>query len=112
MQFSMIMNMSLAAERSLANIMDIAIPQFIFGSLIAGLIGSLIHLVLGGKPLRLIFSIIFSWIGFWAGHSIAARYHFYVLRYGTINIGAGIIIGLALGLFGFWVSGENTKELG
>jgi len=50
--------------------MNITFPQLIFGSLVAGLIGSSIHLVLGGKPLRLIFSLIFSWIGFWTGQTI------------------------------------------
>lgn len=90
--------------------MNISIPHLIFGSLIAGLIGSLIHMILGGKPLRLLFSILFSWIGFWTGHSIANRYYLHFIRYGTINIGIGIVFAIVIGIFGYWVAGENKKE--
>lgn len=90
--------------------MNLSIPHLIFGSLIAGLLGSLIHLALGGKPLRLVFSIIFSWIGFWVGHAVANRYTIFIFRYGTINIGPGIVLALGLGLFGYWIAGENAKD--
>jgi len=90
--------------------MNIAFPQFIFGSLAAGLIGSIIHLLFGGKPLRLVFAIIFSWIGFWAGHVIAFRYNLFFARYGTINFGIATISGLIFGLFGFWIAGESKID--
>jgi uncharacterized membrane protein YjjP (DUF1212 family) len=90
--------------------MKIAIPQLILGSLAAGLIGSIIHLLLGGKILRLVFSLVFSWIGFWVGHSIANRYRLFYFRYGTINFGIAAISAVALGLFGFWIAGENKKD--
>lgn len=89
--------------------MNISIPHLLFGSLIAGLIGSLVHLVLGGKPLRLLFSLIFAWIGFWAGHSIANRYHLYYLSFGTINLGGAIFFSIILSLAGYWISGENRQ---
>jgi hypothetical protein len=90
--------------------MKIAIPQLIFGSLAAGLIGSVIHLVLGGKLLRLVFSLVFSWIGFWAGHAIANRYSFFYFRFGTINFGAAFFGAVVIGLFGFWIAGENKID--
>lgn len=90
--------------------MNFSIPHLIFGSLIAGLLGSLIHLVFGGKPIRLLFSVVFSWVGFWAGHAVANRYKFFFFRYGTINFGPGIVLALGLGLFGYWIAGENTKN--
>ncbi len=90
--------------------MNISIPHFIFGSLIAGLIGAVIHLVLGGKLLRIFFAIIFSWIGFWTGHSIANRIGMVIFRLGVINIGVGVIISILFGLFGHWVAGENKNR--
>ena len=90
--------------------MNISIPHLIFGSLIAGLIGSLIHLILGGKPLRILFSIIFAWIGFWAGHSLGNRYQIFLYQYGSLNLGMGIGISILLGLTGYWISGENKKD--
>ena len=86
---------------------NITLPIFIFGSLIAGLIGSLIHLVFGGKPFRLLLSILFSWIGFWIGNNLGYRFGIFLLKYGPIHFGATIIICLILGLFGYWISGEN-----
>ena len=90
--------------------MNISLPHLIFGSLISGLIGALVHLILGGKPLRLLFAILFSWIGFWAGHSIANHFQISIIAYGTINFGAGIIIALGFSLVGYWIAGENKKD--
>ena len=90
--------------------MTITFPHFIFGSLIAALLGALIHLVLGGKPLRLIFALIFAWIGFWTGHFLGNRYQIFFLRYGVINIGVGAVTALGLSLLGYWIAGENKKD--
>jgi len=90
--------------------MNIAFPQLIFGSLIAGLIGSLIHLFLGGKPLRLVFSLFFAWVGFWVGHSISDRYQFYLYQLGTLDIGTGVIFAILLGVIGYWFAGDNTRN--
>lgn len=84
-------------------------PVFIFGSLIAGLIGSLIHLILGGKPFRLLLSIISSWIGFWLGNNLGLRYGLIIFNYGQINLGFAILLSILLGLIGYWISGENQK---
>ena len=86
---------------------NLTIPVFAFGSLIACLLGSLIHLVFGGKPLRLVLSILFSWIGFWVGNYIGIRYGLIVLKYGPVNYGTAIIFSFILGLGGYWISGEN-----
>jgi len=88
---------------------DLTFPVFIFGSLIAGLVGSLIHLILGGKPFRLLLSIIFSWIGFWIGNNLGFRYGLFIFKYGPIHFGAAVFVSLTLGLIGYWISGENQK---
>ena len=66
------------------------IPNLIFGTVIAGLIGSLIHFIFGGKPLRLLFSILFSWIGFWVGDNLGQRYGVSFFLYGSIYLGTAI----------------------
>jgi hypothetical protein len=85
-------------------------PVFVFGSLIALLLGSLVHLIAGGKLMRLIFCMLFSWIGFWTGNYLGTRFNVELLRYGTVNYGPAILIALILSVFGFWISGENTPE--
>ena len=84
-------------------------PVFIFGSLIAGLIGSLIQLILGGKPFRILLSILGSWIGFWFGNNLGSRYGLYFFKYGQINFGFAILLSIMVGLIGYWISGENQK---
>jgi uncharacterized membrane protein YjjP (DUF1212 family) len=88
---------------------NITYPVFIFGSLIAGLVGSLIHLIFGGKPLRLLLSILFSWIGFWVGNNLGFRYGINFFQYGPIYFGTAVMVSLVLGLIGYWISGENQK---
>jgi len=87
----------------------ITLPIFIFGSLVAGLIGSLIHLILGGKPFRLLLSILSSWIGFWFGNNLGSRYGLCFFKYGQINFGFAIFLSIVFGLIGYWISGENQK---
>jgi hypothetical protein len=89
---------------------NLTLPVFIFGSLIALLLGALVHLIAGGKILRLIFCIVFSWIGFWSGNYLAGRFNVYILQYGQVNYGPAVLIALILSIFGFWISGENTPE--
>mgnify|MGYP001436622950 CR=1 FL=1 len=89
---------------------DITIPTFILGSMIAWLIGALVHLIAGGRLLRLIFCMLFAWIGFWAGNYLAIRFNLHILNYGQINYGPALIVCVAASLFGFWLSGENRQE--
>ena len=89
---------------------EITFPVFIFGSLIAGLIGSLIHLIFGGKPFRLLLSMLFSWIGFWVGNNLGFRYDIKFIKYGPIYFGTAVLVSLVLGLTGYWISGENQKR--
>ena len=89
---------------------NLSIPIFVFGSLIAGLLGSFIHLLFGGKPYRLLFSIFFSWIGFWLGNNLGTKYGLTILQYGPVIYGTAIVASILLGLGGYWVSGENKSS--
>ena len=86
------------------------LPSFIFGSLIAWLIGASIHLFLGGKFIRLVFSIIFAWIGFWIGNYFGGLLEIEILKYGQIHYLTSILASLIIGLAGLWISGENSYE--
>lgn len=90
--------------------LNLTFPVFIFGSLIALLLGALVHLIAGGKLLRLIFCIVFSWIGFWSGNYLATRFDVNILRYGHVNYGLAILFALILSVFGYWISGENASK--
>jgi len=83
------------------------IPQLILGTLISCLIGSLIHLIFGGRPMRLLFAVFFAWIGFWLGDYFGKNYGIILMMYGSINLGASVILSLIGGFLGFWLSGEN-----
>ncbi|MCD6356754.1 MAG: hypothetical protein J7L66_05645 [Anaerolineaceae bacterium] len=89
---------------------NLTIPVFIFGSLVSGLIGSIIHLIFGGKLIRLIFSIMFSWVGFWVGNNFAEQLDIIVFRYGQLNIGFAVIVSFIIGLLGYWISGKNQGQ--
>lgn len=89
---------------------ELTLPVLIFGSLIASLLGALIHLVAGGKLLRLIFCIIFSWIGFWGGNYLGLRFNLEILKYGQVNYGPSILLSIIAAIFGYWISGENKTE--
>lgn len=90
--------------------LNLTLPVFIFGSIIAFLLGALVHLIAGGKLLRLIFCIVFSWIGFWLGNYLATQFNVEILRYGQVNYGPAILIASIISVFGYWISGENSPE--
>ena len=86
------------------------VPQLILGTLIASLTGSLIHLIFGGRPLRLLFAVFFSWLGFWLGDYFGKKYGIILFMYGSINLGASVIMSVLGGVIGFWLSGENKSS--
>lgn len=89
---------------------DLTLPVILFGSLIALLIGALVHLIAGGKLLRLIFSMLFALIGFWAGNYLADRLSLEILKYGLVSYGSSVVNSLIFSVFGYWISGENKPE--
>lgn len=88
---------------------NITTPIFYFGSLIGCLVGAAVHLIAGGNLLRLVFCILFAWLGFWAGNFAANRIGFEIFNYGPVDYGWAIGISILASLFGFWISGENKK---
>jgi len=85
-------------------------PIIYFGSLLALLIGAFVHLIAGGNLLRLVFSLIFSLLGFWVGVYIADRTGISIIPFGPIDYGWSIGISAASAVVGCWLSGERKES--
>ena len=91
---------------------NLTFPVFIFGSLVSLLIGAFFHLIAGGKLIRLVFCMVFGWIGFWGGNYFSQRFGIHTIQYGQISYGTSIISSLILAAVGYWISGENKPGVG
>jgi hypothetical protein len=91
---------------------NLTFPIFVFGSLVGLLIGAIFHLIAGGKPIRLIFCLIFGWVGFWVGNYLSQRFGMQIFQYGQISYGISIIFSIILAGGGYWLSGENLSDPG
>lgn len=92
--------------------MTINLPVLIFGSMIGLLIGSSIHLIGGGPLIRLVFSMLFALIGFWAGNFVSLRSGISIYPFGLIDYGMSIIFSIITAILGYWLSGENSPSEG
>jgi|BarGraNGADG00212_1021973.scaffolds.fasta_scaffold214694_1 hypothetical protein len=83
--------------------MTITIASVAFGLIISTLIGALLHFWRGGGLGKLIYYILISWTGFWAGHIAGASLGFTFLNVGPLNLGMAILGNLVLLGFGYWL---------
>lgn len=72
------------------------LPALLFGALIASLYGAVYHLIRDGRPGRLVLFLVFSWVGFAAGHLLAAWREWFILPVGPINFGLATLGSLLL----------------
>jgi len=91
---------------------NLTLPVFVFGSLVGLLIGALFHLIAGGNLIRLIFCLVFGWIGFWGGNYFSQKFGIPVYQYGQISYGTAIFFSMLLAAGGYWISGENKPDSG
>ncbi len=66
-------------------------PTFVFGVMLATLIGALAHLVLGGSGRRLAAYVLAAWVGFALGQTIGSIIGFNTLAIGRLNTLAGVL---------------------
>ncbi|GAB4469671.1 MAG: hypothetical protein Kow00124_05070 [Anaerolineae bacterium] len=66
-------------------------PTFVFGLMIATLIGALAHLALGGNGRRLAAYTLAAWVGFAIGQTIGSIIGFNTLAIGQLNTLAGVL---------------------
>lgn len=79
-------------------------PSFVFGFVIASLLGAVFHLWRDGGLGHLILYLGLSWAGFFAGHMIAASAGIKFMDVGPLHVGLGIIGSLVFLFVGHWLS--------
>lgn len=79
-------------------------PAVVFSFFIAMMFGSLLHLWRGGSLGRLVLYLVFSLVGFFAGHFLAGKLGIEFLDVGTIHLGFGILGSLLLLALVYWLS--------
>ncbi len=80
------------------------VSTYIFGWILATLLGAVFHLWKDGGFWKLVIYIVLSWIGFFLGHVIAKSAGFNFMNVGSLHLGGGII-GSIIALFaGHWFS--------
>ena len=87
------------------------LPALLFGFLIASLYGAIYHLIRNGRPGRLMLYLLFSWLGFTAGHLLAAWRGWVFISVGPINFGLATLGSLLLLLAGDVASRVSTKGI-
>ncbi len=80
------------------------LPSFLFGCFFATLFGAVFHFVKGGKLGRLVFYLVLSWAGFWAGQLIANILNWQFLSVGPLHLFLASIFSLGFLFIGFWLS--------
>jgi uncharacterized membrane protein YeaQ/YmgE (transglycosylase-associated protein family) len=80
------------------------IPSLILGAVLSTLFGALFHLVRGGGLGRLVLYLVLGWIGFWAGHALAAYFDWNFDRLGALHLGTASFFSVLFILAGHWLS--------
>lgn len=87
------------------------LPLTLFALLIALLAGALFHILRGGSGWRLLLYLILSVLGFAAGQALSMWRGWYLLHFGALDIGVGLIGSFIFLAAGDWLSRiENKNE--
>jgi len=86
------------------------IPTLLLALLIAILFGALYHFVRGGGGWRLLLYFGVSILGFAAGQWISAWRGWTLYKFGSLDIGLGLIGSLLFLMLGEWLSRIETKQ--
>ena len=84
--------------------------SYLFGFILATLLGALFHLWRNGGVVRLLLYLVFSWIGFFVGHTIANYFSFNFMSVGPVNIIGGVVGSIAFLLLGNWIVKIEPNE--
>lgn len=80
------------------------VATYIFGWVMATLLGAVFHLWKDGGFWKLVIYIVLSWIGFFLGHFIAKSAGFNFMNVGSLYFGGGIIGSIIILFAGHWFS--------
>lgn len=79
------------------------LPSLVLGAVIATLLGAAFHLWRGGGLGRLLLYFLLAWLGFWAGHFLAAQFDLGLFTIGPLYVGVGSVVSIGLLFFGHWL---------
>ena len=89
------------------------LPGILFGLVVALLAGALFHAVRGGGGWRLLLHLGLSVLGFALGQMVGIWFGMILFKFGTLDIGSGVIGSLLLLGVGDWLSRiKPTNESG
>jgi uncharacterized membrane protein required for colicin V production len=86
------------------------IPAFLFGSLIAVLLGSLFHFWKGGGFFHILLYMLTGVVGFWSGNLFAQLVNFELWSIGPIRMGPSILSALFFLLLARWLFEMKPAE--
>ncbi|RMG85710.1 MAG: hypothetical protein D6712_08980 [Chloroflexi bacterium] len=66
-------------------------PFFVFGFVLATLIGALFHLFVGGDARKLALYLLAAWLGFGIGHLFGVMFDINMLNIGPLRVFAAIV---------------------
>ena len=80
------------------------VPAFVLGVLLSTFYGAAFHFWKGGGLGRLVLYLILGWVGFWAGHLLAAQLKWSFDSMGALHFGSATLGALAFLTVGYWLS--------
>ena len=87
------------------------LPLSLLALLIALLAGAAFHILRGGSGWRLLLYLVLSVLGFAAGQALSMWLGWYLLRFGALEIGVGLLGSFVFLAAGDWLSRiENKNE--
>jgi len=86
------------------------IAGVVFGLVVATLLGALLHLWRGGGLGRLVYYILISWFGFWAGHIAGVSLGWNFWNVGPLNLGMAILGNIVVLAIGYWLSLVRSEQ--
>ena len=87
------------------------IPAFLIGTLAAGALGALYHVIRGGSFSRMLLYLFIAIVSFWIGHTFGNILHFTFASIGPVRAGLAVLVTIAgLALTEFLGAVEDIPE--
>lgn len=86
------------------------LPAFLLGLLLSTLYGTAVHFWRGGGFGQIVVYVLFSWVGFWLGHGLAASQGWNFLQLGPLQLGSATGGSAIFLLIGYWLSRQTHER--
>lgn len=87
------------------------ISSYLFGFIIATLLGAIFHIWRDGGIGRLLLYLLLSWFGFFIGHMAANSFGLKFMSVGPVNLAGGIAGSVVLLFLGHWIGQVDQNIL-